>query len=242
MLYSVCSRGAIPFSIARHAAPHPLQQNDGTVEGRRYFLCEPNRGLFVRIVRCRTRAGSTTGDGRHVSFPSRTLANKANDEGLNTKLSNRNTPYAAAAHNAKNGSAPPYCSGLSRRDSFGLASGDIHQPPYERSAGVRHNVRNWVPFSSSENRCQGSRSDGIDAARHGIQLESDSSESSSSGSDRSQVTNSLGFPAPTVICGVSSSYSSWCSNETPLCLNQRLKPAVPSILLKTSFLLFWIMF
>lgn len=167
--------------------PHPLHQNDGSVDGRRYFLCQPNRGLFVRIARCRTRAGYSVGDGRHVSFPSRTLGKKADHAGWNTSLPNQNTPFALAAHNARNGSAPPYLSDISRRAS--LASG---QPRRERSPDSRPNSATWVPIGSSEPHCRGSSRYEISARRHDIQLESDSSESSSSesassGSDQSQV-------------------------------------------------------
>lgn len=174
---------------------HLPQQNDGTVDGHRYFLCQPNRGLFVRIARCRTRAGYSVADGRHVSFPSRTLGKKANGEGWNTNLTNQNTPYATAAHNVRNGSAPPYLSDVCRRDGTGLASSTTRQPHRERSADPRLNAAQWVPIESSETHCRGSRRWEINAARrHDVQLESDSSESSSSESassesDGSQVVN-----------------------------------------------------
>lgn len=182
--------------------PRLLKQNDGTVDGHRYFLCHPNRGLFVRITRCRTRAGYSVGDERHVSCPWRTLGKKVGDEGRNTKLSSRNTPHTAAAHNAKDRSAPPYLSENFRWDNTSLISGNIRQPCRERSrVDSRLNGIKWVPIENAETRRQWSRRYEVGARRHDIQLESDSSESSSSGSassgsDRSQVKS---------ICGVSRS-------------------------------------
>ena len=152
----------------------------------------------MRIARCRTRAGYSVGDGRHVSFPSRTLGKKANDGGWSTKNSNQNTPFATAAHNARSGSAPPYLSDVCRRDSASASPplGTTRQPRRQRSPDSRPNAVKWVPIESSETNCRESRRWETIARRHDIQMESDSSESSSSESassesGRSQVINIL---------------------------------------------------
>ena len=139
------------------------------MDGHRYFYCRPNRGLFVRITRCRTRAGHSVDDGRHVSFPSRTLGKRVDGDGWNA--------------NVKSGSSPPYLS-LSRRAGTSPVSSDAHQPQREESRvdaqPQAKKCKKWVSVGVSE----------TGARRNVIRLESDSSETSSSESSSAESSSS----------------------------------------------------
>lgn len=45
-------------------SPASFPQNDGSLDGHRYFLCRPGRGLFVRTERCKIYEGRYTVDQR----------------------------------------------------------------------------------------------------------------------------------------------------------------------------------
>lgn len=167
-----------------------LQQNDGSVDGHRYFLCHPNRGLFVRISRCRTRTGHSVGDGRHVSFPSRTLGKRVHGDAWNA--------------NVKKGSSPPYLLESFQWAGTSPAASDAHQPYRQQPrTDARPNARKskkWVPIDVSST---GTR-------RHTIQIQSDSSESSSSESPSSESDASEVILE--IVC------SSYCSEFISCCL------------------------
>lgn len=65
--------------------PNVSSQNDGSLDGCRYFQCNPHRGLFVRTARCRRRYGRfDASDEHHASFPAQYKRNLAS-KGRNTK-------------------------------------------------------------------------------------------------------------------------------------------------------------
>lgn len=180
-----------------HLPPRParmhFQQNDGSLDGIRYFLCHPNRGLFVRIARCRTRAGYSEVNERHVSFATRTLGKKVCDHGWSAKVPKRNRPFATGPRGVKNGSSSPHLTETSKEGSGTLTSRSAHRP---QRVDARLNTTTWVAGDISETARGDLHRYGLNAPRQGTQPESDSpervsSEISLSESDLCQVIRKM---------------------------------------------------
>lgn len=172
------SRAIITSSAHTHpAARMHFQQNDGSLDGIRYFLCHPNRGLFVRIARCQTRAGNNVGDERYASFATRTLGNKADGDGWRAKVPKRNTPFATGPRGVKNGSSSPHLTEACTGGSSTLTPGDAHRP---QRVDAWLNTTTWIPGDNIETARGESHRHGLNAPRQDTQPESDASERVSS--------------------------------------------------------------
>lgn len=73
------------------AAVFLCAQNDGTIAGRRYFVCDPYRGLFVRVGRCRkhhVRTSTSNINGRIPLIQGRDKGNR-----IRLRLASHSIPF-----------------------------------------------------------------------------------------------------------------------------------------------------
>lgn len=177
----------------RHSSPPgAFEQNDGSLDGYRYFLCHPNRGLFVRITRCRTCIGHNVKDARHVSFSGRTLGEKAGIGDWSSKPLNQIRPNTVDAYTVRSASEPPYLSDIARWNSASVgSSGSCRPRRKQHRADAQLNTTKWAPADTSGSGRRETRRYDSGARRTDTRHNNIAPDSTSSGSSTSSETDPL---------------------------------------------------
>lgn len=98
---SVAIYAAMRNQLRMQFRPSPPSQNDGSLEGRRYFFCAPQRGLFVPAARCRKRGKQGMSRGRRVLLSAQITRIGASDRRPpGSTVSNKRSRAVANVHAA----------------------------------------------------------------------------------------------------------------------------------------------